>query len=143
MKCYNHPDAEAVATCVLCGKAICQNCSVDVAGRISCQRCLSSGNAANLQIQPVKPTNALAIVSLILGVLGLCGGLIFSIAAWVTGHLAQKQILENPNQEGLQLASAGKILGIVITAIYGALIACYILFVFITLLLALIPQGSY
>ena len=26
MKCYNHPDADAVSTCIGCGKALCKNC---------------------------------------------------------------------------------------------------------------------
>jgi len=81
MKCYYHPEVEAVATCSNCGKAICQTCSVDVAGRLTCQRCLASGNVARLQAQPTKPTNTLAIVSLVLGVLGLCGGVPFAVMA--------------------------------------------------------------
>jgi len=63
MKCYYHPAVEAVATCANCGKAICQACSVDVAGRLICQQCLASGSAARFQTQPTKPTNTLAIVS--------------------------------------------------------------------------------
>lgn len=26
MKCYNHPDRDAVGTCVDCGKGLCQEC---------------------------------------------------------------------------------------------------------------------
>jgi len=143
MKCYYHPEVEAAATCVVCGKAICQTCSVDVAGRITCQPCLSKGTATRLQTQPSRPSNPLAIVSLILGVLGLCGGVFFSIPAWIVGHMAQKQVLENPNQAGLQLASAGKMLGMVMTIVYGALIACYLIFMVGTLILSLVQQGSY
>lgn len=143
MKCYYHPEIEAVATCTVCGKAICQTCSVDVAGRITCQHCLSAGNVNRLQTQPSKPSNPLAIVSLILGILGLCGGLFFSIPAWIIGNIAKKQISENPNQEGLQLANAGKTLGMVFTIIYGVLLACYLLFVIGTFILPLFQQGSY
>ena len=143
MKCYYHPEIEAVATCAVCGKAICQTCSVDVAGRITCQHCLSTGNVNRLQTQPSKPSNPLAIVSLILGILGLCGGLFFSIPAWIIGNIAKEQISENPNQEGLQLANAGKTLGMVFTIIYGVLLACYLLFVIGTFILPLFQQGSY
>jgi hypothetical protein len=142
MKCYYHPEVEAVATCVNCGKAICQTCSVDVAGRLICQNCLASGSATRFQaqaVQPAKPTNPLAIASLILGVLGLCGGLPFSIAAWITGYMALKQLSENQNQEGLQLANAGKWLGIVITILYGVVLLCYVGM----LLISLLQQQSY
>lgn len=129
MKCYEHPTIEAVATCTNCGKAICQTCSVDVAGRLFCQRCIAAGSAARFQVQPsqpTKPTNILAIISLVLGVLGLCGGLPFSIGAWVTSYIANKQLTENPNQEGAQFANAGKWLGIIITVLYSVILLCYL-----------------
>lgn len=129
MKCYEHPTIEAVATCANCGKAICQTCSVDVASRLLCQRCIASGSAARFQVQPsqpAKPTNVLAIISLVLGILGLCGGLLFSIGAWVTSYIAIKQLAENPNQEGAQLANAGKWLGIIGTVIYSVILLCYL-----------------
>jgi hypothetical protein len=143
LKCYNHPEIEAVATCTSCGKAICQTCSVDVAGKITCQRCLSMGILARHPAQPSKPYNPLAIVSLVLGILGLCGGIFSSIPAWIIGNIAQKQIAENPNQEGAQIANAGKMLGMVFTIIYGALLTCYLLFLIGTFILSLFHQGSY
>ena len=132
MKCYYHPEVDAVATCMNCGKAICATCSVDVAGRIVCQQCLSSGNVPRFQqlsaqpAQPSKQYNILAIVSLALGVIGLCGTWPFSIAAWITGHIARKQITENPDQEGMQLATAGMWLGIIITVLYSIILICYL-----------------
>jgi hypothetical protein len=128
MKCYYHPDVEAVATCSNCGKGVCQICSVDVAGRIVCSKCLSSGNFPRYQpppLQPSKPYNILAIVSIILGILGICSGFL-AIPAWITGHYALKQISENPNQEGKSLAEAGRLLGIIITVIYSIALFCYI-----------------
>ena len=77
MRCYYHPDAEAVAMCANCGKATCEACSADVAGRSICRNCLASGNLARPQAYPVqsaKRTSPLALASLILGLLGLCGG---------------------------------------------------------------------
>lgn len=127
MNCYNHPGTQAVGTCTVCGKAICQECAVDVSNRLMCQQCLSSGKATTLT-QSVKPTNTLAILSLVLGLIGLCGSFPFSITAWVLGHIAQKQILENPAQEGMQYAKIGKILGIVVTALWVIGIICYIFF---------------
>lgn len=37
MKCYNHSNADAVAICKSCGKAICQECAVDVGKGIACK----------------------------------------------------------------------------------------------------------
>ena len=141
MRCYYHPEIEAVAACVACGKAICQTCSVDVAGRITCQRCLSAGGAGHPQLQPSRPTSPLAIASLMLGIIGLCGGVPFAAAAWITGHLALKQLSENLNEEGAQLANAGKILGMAMTILYSALILCYIMFLVGTFLISLVQQA--
>lgn len=135
MNCYYHSGIEASATCVSCGRAICRTCAVDVAGRTTCQGCVATGKLT----QPNKPTNSLAVASIVLGVLGLCmPGLIFSIPAWVLGNMAQKQLKENPNQEGMQLANVGRILGMIITILSGSLLLLYILFVFGTIIVSLL-----
>jgi len=139
MNCFNHPDKEAIRICSICGKAICQQCSVDVSGRLVCQFCLSSGKVTRVHSQLVNPTNNLAITSFVLGILGLCGGIFFSIPAWILGQQAMKQIQENPNQEGAQLAAVGKTLGMVITIIFSLIILCFGLF----FLLVLISLSSY
>jgi hypothetical protein len=41
MKCVNHPDVEAVATCANCGASICKECSVKLKGKIYCLKCVS------------------------------------------------------------------------------------------------------
>lgn len=134
MKCYNHFDVEAIGTCSRCGKAICSSCSVDVSGRITCTQCLSSGSNLYIQNQPYRPSNTLAIISLVLGVLSLCGGIFFSIPAWITGQIALNQIFEDPIQDGGQLATAGKILGMVITILYGVAIIGYVAFIIIAVI---------
>lgn len=135
MKCYYHPQIEAVATCASCGKAICKACTVEVAGRTVCQHCLAMGRAnrflamgrANqFQAKSVKTTNTLAIVSLVLGVLGLCGGLPFSVAAWVIGNKALKQRYSDLDQEGVQIANAGKWLGVTGTILWSVAVLCYL-----------------
>ena len=71
MKCYYHPDTDAITACSNCGKAICQTCAIDVTGRLICQTCLSSGTATRFPaqtIQPARSTNTLAIISLVLGI---------------------------------------------------------------------------
>ena len=37
MKCTNHPEVEAVGMCAYCGKPFCQDCLVEVKGRMYCK----------------------------------------------------------------------------------------------------------
>ena len=41
MECHNHPDREATANCSVCGKAICPECSMEIAGNIYCKDCVN------------------------------------------------------------------------------------------------------
>ena len=121
MKCYYHPEVEAADICTNCGKAICESDSVNVADKIVCKSCLSTGNLAkDATTKPSVPTNPLAVVSIGSGVIGFMGcccfgilGIIFGVLAAVTGYMARKQILESSEpQQGEQLATIGMILGV-------------------------------
>jgi hypothetical protein len=121
MKCYYHSEIDAVATCDSCGKAICQECAVEVAGRVRCQECLSKTSSRQTLKPTTRPTNPLAITSLAIAVLGLLGcvcgggigGVIFGIPATIIGWFARKQIGESQQeQQGEQLATIGMVLGI-------------------------------
>lgn len=62
----------------------------------------------------IKPNHSMAIVSLVLGILGLALILpvIGSIGAVIAGEIARHEITENPNQYGGEnLAQAGITLG--------------------------------
>ncbi len=37
MKCFYHPQAEAIGTCKNCHKGVCQQCAVDVGNGIACK----------------------------------------------------------------------------------------------------------
>jgi len=129
-----------VATCTDCGRAICQTCAVDVSGKLLCQRCLASGTAPRRQAAETVPTNPLAIVSLALGILGLLGcvcggsigGILFGIPASITGWIARQQLLrDEQNQQGLQLATSGLVLGIaelilsiIVLVLFGSVYGC-------------------
>lgn len=39
MKCYNHPDTDAVDTCTMCRKPMCAECRLDYDGKIVCKPC--------------------------------------------------------------------------------------------------------
>lgn len=126
--CYFHPDVEAVATCINCGKAVCADCQVDVQGQIHCKECVATGDIIGKSPPPAQPqsatvpTNPLAIISLVVGVLGLigciCGGgiglMLFGTPAAIIGWIARKQITEaGEAQKGMELATIGLVIGIV------------------------------
>ena len=70
MKCYKHPDVDAVATCARCGKAACAGCAVDVAGRIHCQECLATSAYVTTQSAHAPPVNRMARISMLCGLGG-------------------------------------------------------------------------
>ncbi|WP_454296360.1 DUF4190 domain-containing protein [Salana multivorans] len=81
--------------------------------------------ASPYQTAPYPQTNQLATLALILSLVGL--------ATWVTapagaicGHIALKQISQNPGQQGHGMALAGVIVGWVITALGIAAIAWFV-----------------
>src|SRR5438270_9333441 len=41
MKCFYHPDVDAVGTCAQCSKTACRQCIEDVGGALLCAGCLS------------------------------------------------------------------------------------------------------
>jgi TM2 domain-containing membrane protein YozV len=72
MKCYIHPEVDAVGTCVSCHKAICNECVVEVAGKLICRECLASGKNKAHQTGDYDPNTAF-IIELVGGLLGLLG----------------------------------------------------------------------
>jgi len=68
-----------------------------------------------------KQNNSLAVVSFILGLLGLVGllPLIGSLFAIVLGHMARRQIAADPSQDGDGLALTGLVVGYI-----GLVLAC-------------------
>jgi hypothetical protein len=133
MNCYRHPEVSAVGTCVNCGKAVCAECATTVAGRLFCPECAPA--AATPQ---VTKTNGLAIASLVLGIISVplvflqgCG-VIFGIAALITGLIARGQIKASAGaQTGSGMALAGIILGVIV----GVLVGCAVVTIAILLLL--------
>ena len=37
MECYYHPDREGTDTCAICGKSICKECGLEIAGKEYCK----------------------------------------------------------------------------------------------------------
>ncbi len=82
-----------------------------------------SPSVTPLETPPLKKKNIFAVISLVLGVLGLCLGAP-AIPAWILGHIAKKQISKNPNQEGMLFARIGKFLGTVGIGLFGIFAVC-------------------
>ncbi len=85
---------------------------------------------------PAKPNHAMAIVSLVLGILGLIGALplIGPIGALIAGQSAKKEIQLHPDAySGENMAQAGIVLGWIGVAVSVLLIAvvCLALLFFI------------
>ena len=82
------------------------------------------------QPTPVRQTNALAVVSLICGILGwTMVPFLGSIAAIITGHIARSQIARARDyQEGDGLALSGLIMGWLAVAVWIVGIAVMLLF---------------
>jgi membrane protein YqaA with SNARE-associated domain len=61
---------------------------------------------------PVRQTSTLAVVSLVAGILGwTLLPFLGSLVAIVTGHMARKEIRQNPAQDGDSMAVIGLVLG--------------------------------
>ncbi|BCL15489.1 DUF4190 domain-containing protein [Micromonospora sagamiensis] len=73
---------------------------------------------------PVRQTNSLALVSLILSVMGVASCVTAPIGA-ILGHVARRQIRER-GEDGDGLAKAGIIVGWVLTGLIGLAIVAYI-----------------
>ena len=69
MRCYVHPEAQPIGTCTRCGRGICDECAVDVQGRLTCRNCLAAGQAT---IQRYDPNTAF-LIELVAGFFGLLG----------------------------------------------------------------------
>lgn len=70
MNCYIHPDRPAVGTCVSCGRPICNECAVEMNGKLVCRECLASGKVS---ASSSKDVNTAFIIELIAGFFGFLG----------------------------------------------------------------------
>lgn len=61
MNCSNHPDAEAQGMCAYCGKPFCQDCLVEVKGRMYCKKDL--GNVLDEAKQSANNQPAITITN--------------------------------------------------------------------------------
>lgn len=70
MKCYVHPEAQPIGTCTRCGRGICEECAVDVQGKLTCRNCLAAGDVT---VQQRYDPNTAFLLELVGGFFGLLG----------------------------------------------------------------------
>lgn len=86
---------------------------------------MTQGSSVSPSLQPVLPTSGMAIASLVTGILGFMGPVLFSIIAVVTGYAARKETRGvPPSASGDGFATAGILMGwIQIGLVAGAICA--------------------
>lgn len=52
MACHYHPERESTDICAICGKEICKECGLEIAGKIYCKDCLQKIVGLSLETQP-------------------------------------------------------------------------------------------
>jgi TM2 domain-containing membrane protein YozV len=92
MKCYVHPDVEAMGTCTSCGKAICSTCSMEVGGKLVCKPCAEKMATQCLTVKAVPQKEpALALLLSLVG--GLVSGLLIGLGQIYNGQVKKGIIL--------------------------------------------------
>ncbi|WP_407376044.1 hypothetical protein [Methanobrevibacter sp.] len=60
MECHYHPEREGTDVCAICGKSICKECGLEIAGKVYCKDCLEKivglGIDSSQQEAPQQPT---------------------------------------------------------------------------------------
>lgn len=52
MACHYHPERESTDICAICGKEICKECGLEIAGKVYCKECLQKIVGLSLETQP-------------------------------------------------------------------------------------------
>lgn len=71
MKCYTHTDVEALGACSYCGKMICDQCAVEVQGKLKCRDCLAVGTTDTPREHDPNTAFVIELVGGFFGLLGL------------------------------------------------------------------------
>lgn len=72
MYCYIHTERESMGICAICNRPICQECAVEVQGRLICRTCLANRPISSTLPGEKDPNNAF-VLELVGGLFGLLG----------------------------------------------------------------------
>lgn len=93
MKCHMHPEVEAIGTCTSCGRAVCPECSLNVAGKITCKACAEA--MATQCVTTTKKEPALALLLSLIG--GFVSGMFIGLGQLYNGQVKKAIILSVAN----------------------------------------------
>ncbi|BAZ99137.1 B-box zinc finger protein [Methanothermobacter sp. EMTCatA1] len=84
MNCDKHPEREGVASCIICGRILCEECRLKLAGKNYCQSCADKlFQERSLETVKAKGmglgAKILIALLIILGVLALVSYLIYTV----------------------------------------------------------------
>jgi len=71
MKCYNHPEIEAVGVCTLCKRAVCSECGIEVQGKLVCRECLAAGKTGVQASDITDNDKMMALLSYVISLIAL------------------------------------------------------------------------
>ena len=57
MECYYHPERESTDVCAICGKSVCKECGLEIAGKIYCKDCLEKIVGIGLSNAAAEPAD--------------------------------------------------------------------------------------
>ncbi|BAI61435.1 conserved hypothetical protein [Methanocella paludicola SANAE] len=118
MKCYMHPEVEATGTCTSCGRPVCPDCSMNVAGKITCKAC-AEALATQCATAPKKePWLALALS--LFG--GFVSGLFIGLGQLYNGQVKKAVILSLAHVFGWFVIIVGYVLLAIVTLGIGAIV---------------------
>ena len=84
LKCYKHPERDAVGVCVVCGRGICEECAVEVAGKLYCKedvrKIITEEKRAPRRVASITVASVLFYMFGIFGIIGSIFLLVFTPA---------------------------------------------------------------
>lgn len=95
MKCYKHPDRDAIAVCVVCGRGVCEDCATRIGGKFYCKEDAEKiFERAPQYVARIEPTGrrstsitVAAILFFIFGILEVVGSLPVMTAGGFVSYL--------------------------------------------------------
>jgi len=72
MKCYIHPERDAIGVCVMCGHGVCDACSVNLGGKIYCKQCVEKV-VTRPNVEASSRAASITVASILLYIFGAWG----------------------------------------------------------------------
>ena len=118
LKCWVHPDIDAIGVCKSCGKGVCKECALTIRNETYCKTCVEASEVSVGKLKPVKPVvgrsgsiTVASILFFIFGVVGFIGAITEIIHVFAKPFFAEVAIIGGIDFiVGLFTIYAGKLL---------------------------------